>query len=127
MNGTNGHGSSEEFQSTVKEVSDDLQEMGRELTKRANDVRKEVVKQLNNAAETIRKEAHDATDDTGARKTADEVAKGLEKAAHYLNNRSVEQMGTEASRVVRSNPLRTLFIAFAVGLLLGIVMRGDKK
>jgi ElaB/YqjD/DUF883 family membrane-anchored ribosome-binding protein len=85
------------------------------------------VKQLNTAAESIRKEARESTDSADARKAADEVAKGLEKAAHYLNSRTVEQMGEDATRVVQRNPMRVMFIAFVVGWLMGMMMRGGEK
>jgi hypothetical protein len=58
--------------------------------------------------------------------SADELAKGLEKAASYLNSKSVEDMGGDATRVVARYPLRAVFITFIVGLLIGIMMRGDK-
>jgi ElaB/YqjD/DUF883 family membrane-anchored ribosome-binding protein len=126
MTGTNGTG--EKVEDAVQDVSKEIGELGRELRQKANDIRKEAVKQLNAAAESIRKEARESSDNPEAYKTADEVAKGLEKAAHYLNNRSVEQMGVEARRVVKRNPMRMIFITFVVGFLLGISMRGgDKK
>jgi ElaB/YqjD/DUF883 family membrane-anchored ribosome-binding protein len=125
MNGTNGAG--EKVHDTTQEFSQDLNELGRELRVRANDIRKEAVKQLNTAADSIRKEVRESTDSSDAHKAADEVAKGLEKAATYLNNRTVEQMGEDATRVVRRNPMRMLFIAFVVGWLLGMMMRGGDK
>jgi ElaB/YqjD/DUF883 family membrane-anchored ribosome-binding protein len=122
MTETNGTGEK------VQDVSKELGELGREVRQKANDIRKETVKQLNSAAESIRKEARESSDSPEAHKAADEVAKGLEKAAHYLNNRSVEQMGAEATRVVKRNPMRMLFITFVVGFLLGMSMRGgDNK
>jgi ElaB/YqjD/DUF883 family membrane-anchored ribosome-binding protein len=126
MNGQNGTG--EKVQDSARDVSEELGELGRELHQRANSVRKEAVKQLNHAAESIRKEAHEATDDAMARQTADEVAKGLEKAAHYLNTNSVEQMGSEASKVVRQNPMSALLVALGIGMVLGLLLNsGNKK
>ncbi len=91
-------------------------------------MRKEAVKQLNHAAESIRRETRDTTDDTDAHKTADEVAKGLEKAAHYLNTNSVEQMGTEATKVVRQNPISALLVALGIGMIIGLLLNsGNKK
>ena len=98
MNGHNGTG--EKVQDAARDVAQELSEFAREVRQRANSVRKEAVKQLNHAAESIRREAHDNTEDKKAHEAADEVAKGLEKAAHYLNTNSVEQMGTEATKVV---------------------------
>jgi ElaB/YqjD/DUF883 family membrane-anchored ribosome-binding protein len=120
---TNGTG--EQVQDVVEDVSEDLHELGRELRHRADEVRKETVKTLNSAAATIRKEAREATEDSNAHRTADELAKSLERTAHYLHTHSIDQMGNEATRVVRQNPMRVALIAFAIGLLLGVVMRGN--
>ena len=126
MNGQNGTG--EKLQDAAQDVAKELGELGRELRHRANSVRKEAVKQLNHAAESIRRETRDTTDDTDAHKTADEVAKGLEKAAHYLNTNSVEQMGTEATKVVRQNPISALLVALGIGMIIGLLLNsGNKK
>jgi ElaB/YqjD/DUF883 family membrane-anchored ribosome-binding protein len=126
MNGQNGTG--EKVQDTAQDVAKEMGELGRELRQRANSVRKEAVKQLNHAAESIRREARETTDNADAHKTADEVAKGLEKAAHYLNTNSVEQMGTEASKVVRQNPLSALLVALGIGMIVGLLLNsGNKK
>lgn len=111
---------------TADEIARELREVQRQLRSRANDVRKEVVKQLYTGAETIRREAREANAGDDARHSADELARGLEKAASYLNSRSVEDMGEEVVRVVRRNPIRAVIIAFAVGALMGLMMRGDK-
>lgn len=124
MSGNNGTG--ETIQDVTKDVSKELGELGRELRQRANDIRKEAVKQLNHAAESIRREAHEKEDES-AQKTADEVAKGLEKAAHYLNTNSVEQMGQEATRIVKKNPVPSLLVILGIGILIGLLLRGGKK
>lgn len=126
MSATNGTGT--KVEDAVRDVSKDLGEAARELRQKANEVRKEVVKQLNNAAETIRREARENTDDATAHKSADDVAKGLEKAAHYLNTNSVEQMEAQATKVVRRNPFRSILIALGIGLVLGLLLNsGNKK
>jgi ElaB/YqjD/DUF883 family membrane-anchored ribosome-binding protein len=111
----------------AEDIAKELRELGRELRHRANDARKEVVKQLHTSADTIRREARQATDDAEAQKRADELAKGLEKAANYLNSRSVEDMGAEATRVVQRYPLRAVIITFVVGALLGMILSGGNK
>ncbi|MBL8118103.1 MAG: hypothetical protein J0L63_07420 [Anaerolineae bacterium] len=121
MSGNNGTGE------TIQDVTKELGELGRELRQRANDIRKEAVKQLNHAAESIRREAREDMDDESAQKTADEVAKGLEKAAHYLNTNSVEQMGQEATRIVKKNPVPSLLVILGIGILIGLLLRGGKK
>jgi ElaB/YqjD/DUF883 family membrane-anchored ribosome-binding protein len=126
MNGQNGTG--EKVQDAAQDVAKELGELGRELRQRANSVRKEAVKQLNHAAESIRREARETTENKEAHNTADEVAKGLEKAAHYLNTNSVEQMGTEATKAVRANPISALLIALGIGMVIGLLLNsGNKK
>jgi ElaB/YqjD/DUF883 family membrane-anchored ribosome-binding protein len=112
---------------TAAEMTDDLREMGREFTSRAEDVRKEAVKLLHNAAEKIREEAHERPIGEDATHAADEVAKGLEKAAHYLNNHSVEEMGKDAKQVVQKYPVRTITVAVIIGIILGLILRGGKR
>jgi F0F1-type ATP synthase membrane subunit b/b' len=123
---TNGAADQKKAEELAKEAAQELQQLRRELRKRAEDVRKETVKQLNKAAETIRKEAHEATIQDEFKTSADDIARGLEKAASYLNSRTVDDMGEDASRVVRKNPLRAVIISLIVGVLLGMMMRGDK-
>jgi hypothetical protein len=120
------NGTDEKVQEAAQDVSKELRELGRELRGRANDVRKEAAKSLNTVASTIRKEVRDVGAGNEAMQSADELAKNLEKAAAFLNSKSVEDMGGDATRVVQRYPLRAVFVTFIVGLLIGIVMRGDK-
>lgn len=117
----------EKADQVVEEIKKEAGELGREIRQRAEDVKKETVKQLHTAAETIRKEVREANADKDAVQKADELAKNLEKTAHYLNTHSVDQMGEEATRVVTKNPWRAVFIALVIGFLLGLMLRGDNK
>jgi ElaB/YqjD/DUF883 family membrane-anchored ribosome-binding protein len=121
------NGQTDNMQDVTEDIQRELREVQRQLRGQANDVRKEVVKQLYTGAETIRKEARQSNVSNEAKHSADEIARGLEKAASYLNSRSVEDMGEEAVRVVRANPIRAVIIAFVVGLLMGLMMRGDNS
>jgi ElaB/YqjD/DUF883 family membrane-anchored ribosome-binding protein len=121
------NGTAEKIQDVTQDAAKELGEVARELRHKANEIRKEAVSQLNKAAESMRREVRANTDDGAAHKTADEVAKGLEKAAHYLNTRSVEQMGDEATKVVRRNPMRVMLITLGVGIILGLLLRGSDK
>lgn len=124
---TEQNGASEKINEVAQEVGQELRELGRELRGRANDVRKETVKQLNTAAEGIRKEARDRTKDKDIHQRADEVATGLEKAAQYLNNHSVEDVSKQATKAVKRNPMQALTIVFVLGLVIGLLLRGDKN
>lgn len=121
------NGTQEKLEDAAQDVTKELKELGRELHKRANSVRVEAAKQLNAAASTIRKEVRDVAPGSDTMQSADELAKGLEKAAAYLNSKSVEQMGGDATRVVQRYPLRAVFVTFIIGLLLGLMLRGDNK
>jgi len=121
------NGTQEKLEDAAQDVTKELKELGRELHKRANSVRVEAAKQLNAAASTIRKEVRDVAPGSDTMQSADELAKGLEKAAAYLNSKSVEQMGGDATRVVQRYPLRAVFVTFIVGLLIGLMLRGDNK
>ncbi len=124
---SNHNGTGTKGNDAARDVAADLGEAARELRQKANDVRKEVVKQLNNAAETIRREARENTEDATAHKSADDLAKGLEKAAHYLNNNSVEQIEQKATTAVRKNPIPAVLIAAGVGLVFGLLLGGGNK
>lgn len=117
----------EKADQVVEEIRKEAGELGREIRQRAEDVKKETVKQLHSAAEAIRREVREAKADKEAVQKADELAKNLEKTAHYLNTHSVDQMGEQATRVVTKNPWRAVFVALVIGFLLGLMLRGDNK
>ncbi len=119
------NGVDDKVQDMAQDVSKELREFGREVRKRADDVRKEAAKQLNTAATSIRREVREAKIEGETQQRADELAKGLEKAAHYLNSKSVDQMSGDATRVVQRYPMRAVIVTFVVGLLFGIMMRGN--
>lgn len=126
MNGRNGAGDDYTGQA-AQEVQRSLQELGRLARKRADDAKIEAVKGLNSAAETLRREAREAGAAPEATEQVDRIAQGLERTATYLRRHSYEDMGEDVSHVVKRNPLRTLAIVFVVGLVVGLVMRGDTK
>ena len=121
--GSNGHVTTPE--ETVDQAKLELTELGRELRERADEVRVEVVKQLQTAAETIRKEAKERKAKGEVRDAADNLAKGLEKTANYLNSRDVDNLGEDATRIIRRNPWRFIAFIFAVGIAIGIFFRRD--
>lgn len=108
------------------EAAEELKELGRELRTRAEAAREEVVKQLHNVAASMRKEVRDRKADPNLKANVDRMASGLEKAATYLNSRNLDQIGEDATKVVRTNPWRTLAVIFIVGLIIGVFLRrGD--
>jgi len=125
MNSVNGSG--EHQHQPDNPAPDELREAGRELRQKANDLRKDLVGQLNKAAAALRQEVRDKSSDPSLHQSVDEAATGLEKAAVYLNNHSVEDMGVEAVRTVKQNPVPMVAIVFVLGLIVGLLLRGGKR
>lgn len=117
------------FQDKAEDILEDagksLNEFGREARHKADGAKKDMVKTLYSAAHTIRKEARDAHVSKDVRGHADSVAKNFERAAHYLNKRSYTDIGDDVTEGVKANPWRTLAIIFVVGLIIGLILRGD--
>lgn len=101
---------------------DNLQELGRQFRQRADEARSEVVKQLQNAAETIRKEAAESALGDDEKKAVAGIAGGLERAASYMNSRSLDQMGEDATAMLRKRPWRVVIVTLIVGLIIGWII-----
>lgn len=56
-------------------------------------------------------------------RTVERVARKLESSADYLTGASTSEIRGDLSSMVRRNPVRTVGAVFAVGLLLGTVLR----
>jgi ElaB/YqjD/DUF883 family membrane-anchored ribosome-binding protein len=119
------------IQDKAEDILDDagksISEFGREARHKADGAKKDMVKTLHSAAHTIRKEARDAQVSSDVRDHADNVAKGFERAARYLNKHSYEDIGEDVTEGVKANPWRTLAIIFVIGLIVGLILRGDDK
>jgi len=116
---------SDENGKVTVEQSDELNELGRELRERADEVRREVIRQLHNTADSIRGEAKKRKARGETRETANTIATGLEKTANYLNSRTVDTLGEDATHVVQRNPWRFMALLFAIGMAIGIFFRRD--
>jgi ElaB/YqjD/DUF883 family membrane-anchored ribosome-binding protein len=116
----------QQVEDAVEDVEKRVSELRREAQARAEDVKREAAKQLNTAAEAIRREARESGQvDADALKRIDDIATRLEKTAGYLNSRSVQDIGGDATKVVVRNPWRAVIVSFVVGFLLGLMLRGD--
>lgn len=109
----------------IQDAGKSLSELGREAQGRAKDVKKDMVKTLHTAAHTMRKEARDAGASKDVRRQVDSVAKSFDRAAHYLNKHSYEDIGEDVVSGVRSNPWRLLAVIFVIGLVIGLLMRDN--
>lgn len=120
---------SDTFQDRAEDFFDDagknISEFGREARHRADSAKKDMVKTLHSAAHTIRKEARDAHVSRDVRDHADNVARGFEKAARYLNKHSYEDISDDITEGVKANPWRALAVIFVIGLIIGLILRGD--
>lgn len=124
-----GNGKHDDIQSRAEEIASDaadsLRDLGRSARGTAEDVKKEAIKLLNNAADAIRKEARKAGAKGEVRDSVDNIASGLENAAHYLKRHSYEDMSKDVTKSVRRNPWRAITIVFVVGIFIGMMLRGD--
>ncbi|MBE2267844.1 MAG: hypothetical protein IAE80_06400 [Anaerolinea sp.] len=111
----------------LEDAGKSISEFGREARHKADGAKKDMVKTLYSAAHTIRKEAREANASKDVREHADGVAKGFERAAHYLKKNSYEDIGDDVVEGVRANPWRTLAIIFIVGLVIGLLLRGGDQ
>jgi ElaB/YqjD/DUF883 family membrane-anchored ribosome-binding protein len=126
-----GNGKPKDVQDRAEEIAseaaDNLRDLGRNARSSADDVKKQAVRLLNEAADTIRHEARERGASKDMRGGADDVAKSLEKAAHYLKRHSYEDMGEDVTKSVQRNPWRTLAVVFVVGVIAGLILRGDNE
>jgi ElaB/YqjD/DUF883 family membrane-anchored ribosome-binding protein len=111
----------------ARDAAKGMSELGRTARKRADTAKKEAVKGLNSAAASLRREAHELGASDEIRSSVDEMARGLERAAAYLRKHSYEEMGQDVTRVVRRNSFRTILIVFAVGVVIGLLIRGRNE
>lgn len=109
------------------EAAEGLQDLGRSARAGADEVKKQAVNLLNEAADSIRREARQRGASKDVRGGVDDVARGLERAAHYLRRRSYEDMGEDVTKSVRRNPWRMMAIIFVAGIVLGMILRGDNE
>lgn len=124
---TNASNGAEKAEKIVDDMRKDVKEFGREVRQKAEDVKKEAVKQINNSAENMRKEARESGLEPEVVAQIDHMAANLEKAAGYLNNRSLEQMGEDIDRVIDQNTGRVIVITLIIGFILGFLLRGGGR
>jgi len=77
------------------------------------------------AADAIRNEAIKHENEE-LQHQAQTLARGMEKTALYLDSRTLDQMSSDATEVVKQNMWQTLGVVFLLGLLLGLVFGGGR-
>jgi ElaB/YqjD/DUF883 family membrane-anchored ribosome-binding protein len=80
---------------------------------------------LLSAADAIRNEAIKHENEE-LQHQAQTLARGMEKTALYLDSRTLDQMSSDATEVVKQNIWQTLGVVFLLGLLLGLVFGGGR-
>lgn len=101
-------------------------EMRRVLRQNAAVAKDKASDTLLSAAETIRSEALKSNHEEVIRQSRT-MARGMEKAALYLDSRSLEQLGDDAREAVRENVWPTLGIVAALGFLVGLLIGGGRR
>jgi ElaB/YqjD/DUF883 family membrane-anchored ribosome-binding protein len=115
---------------TVTQVSTDAArsaaEARRAMRESAYTVKETAADSLLMAAQNIRREALKGGSDEVV-KQAHQLARSMEKAALYLDSRTFEQIGTDATEVVKSNPWESIGLAALVGLFLGMLLSSGRR
>lgn len=86
------------------------------IIQRAHDSKDAAADQLLAAAERIRAEAL-KTEDGTVYTQAQQLSRGLERAAVYLHGHTLDQMTDDATELVQSRPWQAVLIAFLVGVI----------
>ena len=130
----NNHSSEEAAATPVQTVQNVAKEVSAEAAKAMSDTRRamrdsatmakeKASDSLLSAADTIRNEAlkHESEE---LQRQAQTLARGMEKTALYLDSRTLDQMSSDATEVVKQNIWQTLGIVFMLGLLMGLLFGG---
>ncbi len=115
---------------TVTQVSTDAArsaaEARRAMRESAYTVKESASDSLLNAAQNIRREALKSGSEDVVRQ-AHMLARNMEKAALYLDSHTFEQIGTDATEVVKQNPWESLGVAALFGLIIGLLLSGGRR
>lgn len=101
-------------------------EARRAMRESAYAVKESAANALLSAAENIRREAVNSGSEDVIRQ-AHQLSRGMEKAAVYLDSRTLDQIGEDATEVIKENPWQTLGITFLIGLIIGLIMRSGRR
>ncbi len=127
--GAEAQKAAENVQQTVAQVRTDAWrtagETSRSMRESAYNVKETAANSLLSAAENIRREAVKGGNEDMIRQ-AHRLARSMEKAAVYLDSRTFDQIGEDATETVRDNPWKALSVAFILGLLIGLIMRDTR-
>ncbi|WP_119065249.1 hypothetical protein [Aggregatilinea lenta] len=95
-----------------------LRDARRSLAQGANASKEAAADQLISAAERLRVEAVKSGDRTVVNQ-AQQLSRGLERAALYLHGHTLDQITDDATELVQAKPWQAVVIAFLVGIIFG--------
>jgi ElaB/YqjD/DUF883 family membrane-anchored ribosome-binding protein len=114
--------------SEIVKSAEDLQaaaELRRNLRASANGAKEKAADSLLHTAEMIRSEASKSKNEEVVHQ-AQVLARSMEKAALYLDSRSVDQLGADAQKVVQENMWPMVGVVLVIGFLLGLVAGSNR-
>ncbi|GAB5493813.1 MAG: hypothetical protein Phog2KO_40280 [Phototrophicaceae bacterium] len=105
----------------IQKARQDLEKQIRVVNKQAKSTRKDLVKRLNHTANDLRSEFEDLLD-TSQGKQASRLAKELETMAHDVEKRAEKSLDA-VTDTAEDNVWGSVFIAFAVGIIFGLIIK----
>ncbi|MDZ4769122.1 MAG: hypothetical protein SGJ24_08345 [Chloroflexota bacterium] len=120
---------SDDLQDAADQISAEAVELARELRQTADEARKGMIRTLNESALNLRQGTRDAGGSPEIVGAVDQVAKGFERAASYLDERTVDEIRQDAEQTIKQNSTLIIIVVLIVGVILGVLLRGsgDKK
>lgn len=109
------------FEELTEEAQEQLERAETFLTKQANELRKTVAHQLHEAKKNIKAQVKGRELDKAQKAQLNNVLERLDNMADYLENHTVEEMETQATKAVQEHVWRNLLFAFIVGMVIGIL------
>ena len=88
-----------------------------------NQIKTTVADQLHAAADKLQEKTKNASGSNEWGNYGNQAANWLNRSADYINDVDVDRVKTDVSNQMRSNPGRSLLIAAAAGLALGVLIR----
>jgi ElaB/YqjD/DUF883 family membrane-anchored ribosome-binding protein len=88
-----------------------------------NQIKTTVADQLHTAADKLQEKSRNASGESEWGNYGNQAANWLNRSADYINDVDVDRVKTDLSNQMRSNPGRSLLIAAAAGLALGVLIR----
>jgi ElaB/YqjD/DUF883 family membrane-anchored ribosome-binding protein len=113
------------FQQVGSDASHNADEARRMMKENAYTVKEAASDSLLTAAENIRREALKSGNEEIVRQ-AHQLSRNMEKAALYLDGHTFEQIGHDATEVVKSNPWQSVGVVFLLGLVFGMLFGGNR-